>query len=47
VDINLGAKLVTKIPDPKDGYGNLDDLGWFITGPGSIADGLVSVGYRF
>jgi hypothetical protein len=51
VDINLGVKFVGNIPEPtlkeNEKTLDLDNLGWYLTGPGSIVDGLVSIGYRF
>jgi hypothetical protein len=52
IDINLGVKIVSTIPEPnlKDTENvaiNIDNAAWLLTGPGSIADGLISIGYRF
>ena len=54
VDINLGVKRVGNIPEPPKevdddfGFGYFfDNVGWYTGGPGSILDGLISVGYRF
>jgi len=47
----LGLKFVGAIPNPtlKDNENvfEIDNLGWFTVGPGSIVDGLISIGYRF
>jgi hypothetical protein len=55
IDLNMGAKFVGSVPTPDDiaegVEGNLgkvvDIASWHLTGPGSIFDGLVSIGYRF
>jgi hypothetical protein len=51
IDINLGVKLTNAIPDPtlKDNENviSIDNAAWLLTGPGSIVDGLISIGYRF
>jgi hypothetical protein len=41
IDVNVGAKFTT-LP-----FKGLSGLEWILWGPGSIIDGLVSVGYRF
>jgi hypothetical protein len=51
IDINLGVKFVSNIPEPtfkeNENILDLDNLGWYLTGPAIIVDGLVSIGYRF
>ncbi|GHT51446.1 hypothetical protein AGMMS49982_08920 [Bacteroidia bacterium] len=48
IDVNFGVKFVGGVPVPDDAAGGvLDNLGWAVSGPGSIIDGLFSVGYRF
>ena len=53
IDINLGVKVVGNVPQPPDnddtfGIGNaFSNAGWYTLGPGSIVDGLISIGYRF
>jgi hypothetical protein len=49
IDLNLGAKFVNPIPDPDPEWGviDLDRAAWILTGPGSIVDGLISIGLRF
>jgi hypothetical protein len=42
MDFNLGLKFATGNPGSVSGF-----LGWGLAGPGSIVDGLVSIGYRF
>ncbi len=49
IDVNIGAKFVGGVPVPDDAPAGkaFDNLGWAVSGPGSIIDGLFSVGYRF
>lgn len=53
IDVNLGIKAVGSPPQYSGNSfgGSLmsagNSIGWYATGPGSIIDGLVSVGYRF
>ncbi|KAA6312918.1 hypothetical protein EZS27_036228 [termite gut metagenome] len=46
IDMNVGFKYTTNAPEPKDDI-YCDHVNWHIIGPGSIPDGLVSIGYRF
>lgn len=51
LDLNIGVKFVGNVPkweDDEYGFASaLDNATWYSTGPGSILDGLVSIGYRF
>jgi hypothetical protein len=57
IDINLGVKFVGNVPKPElyaDDWisqsgveSAVDNTVWYFTGPGSIVDGLISIGYRF
>lgn len=52
IDANLGLKFVSSMPTPEEyvtgGVVGAFDKGiWATTGPGSIFDGLISIGYRF
>jgi hypothetical protein len=52
VDINLGLKVVGNVPESNESdiwkiQSFVDSITWYLTGPGSIVDGLISIGYRF
>ena len=43
LDFNVGARFMTPVASDMDVLG----LTWYLWGPGSIIDGLFSIGYRF
>ena len=54
VDMNLGLKFVGVVPEPETNNSfeyaaqtTFDNASWGLFGPGSIVDGLISIGYRF
>lgn len=44
IDMNLGIKAITF---DDGGVTDSSRRTWYLTGPGSIVDGLISIGYRF
>ena len=48
-DVNLGLKGVGGPPSQANEWAEdaVNTTVWFLTGPGSIIDGLISIGYRF
>ena len=52
LDMNLGLKYMGDIPMPankenEEVYSRNNSEDWFLIGPASIIDGLISIGYRF
>ena len=54
IDINIGFKLVTPVTGSKDittsGGNNAyaaENAIWYLSGPGSVFDGHIGIGYRF
>jgi hypothetical protein len=44
LDFNIGARFMTPVVEDMSGF---EDTTWFLWGPGSLIDGLFSIGYRF
>ena len=52
LDMNLGLKYMGNSPSPKlkdneERFPDTKHLNWYVFGPASIVDGLISIGYRF